>query len=228
MLDVCGISKSYRGERHSRTVLRHVSFTLGAAELAVVWGANGSGKTTLLNIVAALDRPDRGEVRLDGTALHRLNPRGQEIIRRRDIGFVFQHSGLLPTLSVRENVEMTLLLDESSVARRRVRVQAALASLGVEDLAEWFPCELSACEKQRVAIARALANRPRLMLADEPTEGLDPESAMALIGSMQSLARTSGVAFLIATRDAKLFSAVDAGFLLRDGRLVREPEAVTS
>src|SRR5687767_14045088 len=123
MLEVSEITKSYRGERQSRTVLRHVSFTLTAADLAVGWGPRASGKTTLLNIVSALDRPDRGEVRLDGTALHRLNPRGQELIRRRDIGFVLQHSGLLPTLSVQENVEMALLLDESSVSRRRVRAQ---------------------------------------------------------------------------------------------------------
>src|SRR5688572_8202011 len=148
MLEVCGVTKSYRGEGHSRTVLRHVSFTLSAAELAAVWGPAGSGKTTLLNIIGALDCPDRGEVRLDGAALHRLHPRGQEAIRRRDIGYLFQHAGLLPTLNVQENVEMALLLDESSASRRRVRAQTVLASLGVEELADWFPCELSALDRQ--------------------------------------------------------------------------------
>ncbi|MFO7277670.1 MAG: ABC transporter ATP-binding protein [Pseudomonadota bacterium] len=219
MLDVRGLTKSYRTRAGSLTVLRDVSFTVERSTLAAVIGPSGSGKTTLLNVIATIDRADAGQIWLDATPLHCLVEPELEIVRRRDVGIVFQDFGLLPALTAAENVEMALLMEDASRRSRRARALEALDAVGLADHANRFPHELSGGQKQRVGIARALVKKPRLVLADEPTANLDSQNALALLTLMQRLTREAGIAFLVATHDSRLLEAADRRFTLCDGRL---------
>jgi putative ABC transport system ATP-binding protein len=175
----------------------------------------------LLNIIATFDRPDAGQVWLAGKLLHRLAPREAETVRQRDIGFVFQDFGLLASLTARENVEMALIASRLSRSRRKVLAREALVSVGIDELADRFPHEMSAGQKQRVGIARAIVKRPKLVIADEPTANLDAESAFALVTRIRELARDSQTAFLIATHDQRLVEAASKRFSLSNGRLYK-------
>lgn len=224
MLEVNGVTKAYVTGSERHTVLHHVSFELRTGEFAAVSGPSGSGKTTLLNILGLLDQPDAGEIHLDGMPLHGMDLRRKETIRRHDIGFLFQDFALLPTLTARENVEMAILMDHPCGMRRRLRANAALASVGIQELAERFPSELSAGQKQRVGVARALVKQPKLVLADEPTANLDAASAANLIDIMDGLVSHSGVTLLVATHDQRLLAAAGRRFVLNGGHLVPESQ----
>lgn len=220
MLDVRGLTKSYRMRAGSRTVLCDVSFTVERSTLAAVIGPSGSGKTTLLNVIATIDRADEGQIWLDAVPLHSLVESELEIVRRRDIGIVFQDFGLLPALTAAENVEMALLMEDAARRSRRARALEALEAVGLAEHANRFPHELSGGQKQRVGVARALVKRPRLVVADEPTANLDSQNALSLLTLMQRLTREAGIAFLVATHDPRLLEAADRRFTLCDGQLI--------
>ena len=205
--------------------LRGVSLELNAGELVALVGRSGSGKTTLLNIVGGLDRPDEGEVIIDGRKLNQLSEAARQRLRREQVGFVFQSFGLLPFLSVRENVGVPLRMLRWRTRAREARVTELLATVGLSDHAEHRPPELSGGQQQRVAIARALAPSPHLLLADEPTGQLDSETGQQVIALLQRLVHDSGSAALVATHDPALVSFADRVLYLRDGALVGDPSA---
>ena len=200
--------------------VRGVSLELNSVEMVALVGRSGSGKTSLLNIVGGLDRPDEGEIVIDGRKLSDLGEAARQRLRREQIGFLFQSFGLLPFLSARENVGVPLRMLRWRTRTREARIAELLTTVGLADHAEHRPPELSGGQQQRVAIARALAPKPHLLLADEPTGQLDSETGQQVIALLQRLVHESGSAALVATHDPALVSYADRVLYLRDGRLV--------
>lgn len=200
--------------------VRGVSFSVARGELVALKGRSGSGKTTLLNLIGGLDRPDSGTVRIDGTELAGLGERELLALRRDRIGFVFQSFGLLPILTAAENVGVPLRLRKADRAEREERVDLLLTLVGLEGHAAQRPGELSGGQQQRVAIARALANRPALIIADEPTGQLDADTGRAVMELLRAVVRSEGVAALVATHDPGLLALADRVIELRDGSLL--------
>jgi putative ABC transport system ATP-binding protein len=193
-----GVSKSFSGPR-AKSVLRGVSLRLDAGEYVAIMGESGVGKSTLLNVIAGLERLDAGRIELWGADIAGLDDDALTLLRRRRIGFVFQAFHLLPSLSVAQNVALPMLLNGCADAEIASRVQAMLAAVGLAGREANFPRELSGGEMQRVAIARALAHRPDLVLADEPTGNLDPESAAQVIALLRDQVKAQGAAGVLVT-----------------------------
>jgi ABC-type lipoprotein export system ATPase subunit len=204
------------GRRHV-TALDAVSLALRQGEMLAVTGPSGSGKSTLLRVMGALDRPDSGRVVFDGRDLY--GTRRIAAVRARSIGFVFQFFHLLPTLTAAENVEVPMFGVESSHARRGERVRTLLDQVGLAARASHRPADLSGGECQRVAVARALANRPKLILADEPTGNLDSESAQRVFELLLSASRDAGAALVLVTHDPALAARLPMRIRMRDGRI---------
>jgi putative ABC transport system ATP-binding protein len=217
MVVVDGLTKTYRTGRMEVPALRGASFSASLGELVAVNGRSGSGKTTLLNLIGGLDAPDAGTVRVDGRDVGALGEDDLLALRRDVIGFVFQSHGLIPVLSAAENVEVPLRLARMPAAERAERVRVLLGLVGLADHAEQRPYELSGGQRQRVAIARALANRPRLLLADEPTGQLDSETAAAIMPLLRAVVRSENVTALVATHDKVLLGEADRVLNLSDG-----------
>jgi putative ABC transport system ATP-binding protein len=199
--------------------LRDVDFAVPEGTLAVVHGRSGSGKTTLLNVIGGLDRPTRGRVWLDGEEVTGKGEDALVAVRREKIGFVFQSFGLVPILSAAENIEVPLRLRKVDPDERAQRVRELLDLVGLGGRARHRPYELSGGEQQRVAICRALANRPRLLIADEPTAQLDSGNAVTIMELVRELVASEGVSALVATHDPLLLDVADTVLELHDGRL---------
>jgi putative ABC transport system ATP-binding protein len=205
-----------------RTVrsLHDVDLHVRRGALTVVHGRSGSGKTTLLNVIGSLDRPTRGRVWLDGDEVSAQSEEALVDLRRERIGFVFQSFGLVPILTAAENVEVPLRLLKTEPAERDRRVAELLDLVGLQGRAGHRPYELSGGEQQRVAICRALANRPELLIADEPTAQLDSANALTIMELIRDLVQSEGVTAIVATHDTLLLDVADAVAELRDGALV--------
>jgi putative ABC transport system ATP-binding protein len=199
--------------------LRHVDLQVDRGALTVVHGRSGSGKTTLLNMIGGLDRPTRGRVWVDGTEVSALPESDLVRIRREKIGFVFQAFGLIPILTAAENVEVPLRLANFAPRARAERVAELLELVGLAGRARHRPYELSGGEQQRVAIARALANRPQLIIADEPTGQLDSANARTIMTVVRELVRTQRVTALVATHDPLLLDIADRLVEIKDGQI---------
>ncbi|MDX3240259.1 ABC transporter ATP-binding protein [Streptomyces sp. ME03-5709C] len=197
-----------------------VSLRVGRGELVALKGRSGSGKTTLLNIIGGLDRADAGRVTVDGTVLTGLGERELLAMRRDRMGFVFQSFGLLPILSAAENVGVPLRLRDTPRREREERVALLLSLVGLENHADQRPGEMSGGQQQRVAIARALANRPSLIIADEPTGQLDADTGRAVMELLRAVVHSEGVTALVATHDPALLTLADRVLELRDGHIV--------
>ncbi|MET9555810.1 ABC transporter ATP-binding protein [Streptomyces sp. NPDC006645] len=225
MVRVTGLHRSYGTGAAAVHALRGVSFTVPRGELIALKGRSGSGKTTLLNLVGGLDTPDAGQITVDGTDLATLGENGLLALRRDRVGFIFQSFGLLPILTAAENVGVPLRLRKADPREREERVALLLALVGLGDHAAQRPGELSGGQKQRVAIARALANRPALLIADEPTGQLDAETGLAVMELLRAVVRSEGVTALVATHDAQLLGLADRVLELADGHLVEHERA---
>ena len=199
-----------------------ISFRVDPGELVAVRGRSGSGKTTLLSLVGTLDRPTHGAVRVTGLPVSGMPERELVAFRRRTIGFIFQAFGLLPILSAAENVEIPLRLVAAEPHVRDARVTELLGLVGLAGRANHRPHELSGGEQQRVAIARALANRPRLLLADEPTGQLDSHTGRDIMALIRSIIRIEGTTAIVATHDPALIDLADRVLELRDGKVIGE------
>jgi putative ABC transport system ATP-binding protein len=197
-----------------------VSLQVEPGQLVAVRGRSGSGKTTLLSLIGALDRPTRGSAHVVGLPVSEMPERELVGFRRHTIGFIFQAFGLLPILSAAENVEIPLRLVAEEPRKRDARVRELLELVGLADRAGHRPFELSGGEQQRVAIARALANRPKLLLADEPTGQLDSHTGHDVMALIREIVRSEGTTALVATHDPALIDLADRVIELRDGRIV--------
>ncbi|MFD5103327.1 ABC transporter ATP-binding protein [Streptomyces albidochromogenes] len=220
MVEVTDLHRSYGTGAAAVHALRGVSFAVPRGELVALKGRSGSGKTTLLNLVGGLDTADRGRIVVDGTELAGLGEDGLLKLRRDRVGFVFQSFGLIPILTAAENVGVPMRLRRADPREREERVELLLALVGLADQAAQRPGELSGGQQQRVAIARALANRPALLIADEPTGQLDAQTGLAVMELLRAVVRGEGVTALVATHDAQLLDLADRVLELSDGRLV--------
>ena len=200
--------------------LQGVDVGIGRGELTVVHGRSGSGKTTLLNMIGGLDRPTRGRVWVDGAEVSAMGEDELVRLRREKIGFVFQAFGLVPILTAAENIEVPLRLRNEHPGTRTTRVAELLELVGLAGRARHRPYELSGGEQQRVAIVRALANRPKLLIADEPTGQLDSSNARTIMKVIRELVHSEGVSAIVATHDPLLLDVADRVVELRDGEAV--------
>ena len=201
-------------------ILRGASAELYAGEAVALVGPSGSGKSSLLHIAGLLEKPDGGEVIIGGRDCVALSDRERTRVRRSEIGFVYQFHHLLPEFSALENVVIPQMILGLTRKEAAVRALASLTALGLGERADHRPAQMSGGEQQRVAIARALANQPAVLLADEPTGNLDPETSERVFGELLSLIRNSGLAALIATHNMDIAKRMDRVLTLRDGLLV--------
>jgi putative ABC transport system ATP-binding protein len=210
------------GTGHTRVVALHpTTLAVHAGELVAIMGPSGSGKTTLLSLVGGLDRATAGRVLVEGTDLATLKPHQLAILRRRTVGYVFQDLNLLAGLTARENVSLPLELDGMPLVRAQAEALDALASVGLAELGDRFPDDLSGGEQQRVAIARALVGGRRILLADEPTGALDSMTGESVMRLLRVHCDGGGTAILV-THDAAHAAWADRVIFLRDGRVVDE------
>lgn len=222
ILKARGLKKTYGSRGMSFPALDGVDLDVEAGEFTGIMGPSGSGKTTLLNLLSAIDRPSEGSIRFEGKDLESLKGKELSAFRRDRLGFIFQDFNLLDTLTVRENIVLPLAL-----AGRPAREQAEAAArmskaLGIADMLDKYPWEISGGQKQRAAAARALAGKPALVLADEPTGNLDSRSSGELLSSLRALNESSGATILMVTHDAFAASYCSRIVLLKDGRIFGE------
>ena len=219
------LERSYTQGNRRIEVLKGVTASFLPGEAVGLLGPSGAGKSTLLHIAGLLERPDRGQVLIDGVDCGALSDNEQTRMRRMEVGFVYQFHHLLPEFSALENVTLPQLILGSTRAQAEIRAKELLKSLGLEERWEHRPAQLSGGEQQRVAIARAVANRPKVLLADEPTGNLDPPTAERVFEQLMELIQGSGVAAVIATHNLDLAARMDRTLRLRDGLLVEEEVA---
>lgn len=220
MLTVEAVSKGYGEGRQRHQLFEGLDLGVGNGEVVALLGASGSGKTTLLNLVSGIDDPDTGRILVNGSDIHALGEPARTLFRRHHIGFVFQFFNLIPTLTVGENVALPLELTETPPLEVARRVDELLSSVGLNGMADRYPETLSGGEQQRTAVARALAHRPKLLLADEPTGNLDPETSGRVFDMLMEVVRATGLAALIATHNQDLAGRMDRIVKLGGGRLV--------
>jgi ABC-type lipoprotein export system ATPase subunit len=204
--------------------LRGLNLTIGVGELIALKGRSGSGKTTLLNCIGGLDRPTKGKIRILGEEIGNWSENKLTKWRRHQVGFIFQSLGLLPALSAYENVELMLRMIGVRGQERHDRTVECLDLVGLVKWMDHRPYEMSGGQQQRVAVARALANRPRLILADEPTGELDSKTGSEMMELFRSVVRESQTTMLMATHDNAVDEHVDKVLHLRDGRVVTADE----
>lgn len=212
------LTKTFDSGGAQLTVLRDVDLQVQVGESVAILGPSGSGKSTLLSLVAGLDRPTSGEVLLDGRTIHRMTESELALLRRHEVGFVFQSFQLLVNMTARENVSLPLELLEAGDAR--ARTEELLALVGLADRAHHYPSQLSGGEQQRVALARAFAGRPSILLADEPTGNLDRQTGRRVLDVMSDLRQRFGTTLVLVTHDAAVAELADRRFCLEDGRLM--------
>jgi putative ABC transport system ATP-binding protein len=224
VIEARDLAKTYEldGGDSRVAALRGVTFDVAAGELMAIMGASGSGKSTLLNLLGCLDRPTSGTYRLDGEDVTTLDANRRAEIRNAKLGFVFQSFNLLPRTSARENVELPLVYGDAPLAEHHARSEAALAAVGLAGAGGRMPSQLSGGQQQRVAIARALVNRPRLVLADEPTGNLDTATSLEIMRLLRDLNREQGVTLIIVTHEPDIARLTNRVVLMRDGRVVAD------
>ncbi len=224
-IEAHGLHKSYKLGRVDLNVLKGVDITVQHGQFLSIVGASGSGKSTLLHLLGLLDTQDKGTISIEGEDVSRFSAHRRDRIRCRDIGFVFQFYHLLPELNVLQNVVMPAMVNSSlfgwPAQKSRCRKQAAeiLERLGLSDRLRHRPSELSGGERQRVAIARALMNKPKLLLADEPTGNLDSKTGRQIIKLLKQLNSESGQTIIMVTHDTTLAEQADRVLHMHDGRL---------
>ena len=220
LLELKNLGRAYPvGEGGTLEVLRGVDLSVQPGEIIGLIGPSGSGKSSLLHAAGLLERPTSGEVLIEGRETGPLSEAQRTALRLSCIGFVYQFHHLLPEFSALDNVALPVMMTGKSRKEARGRAKELLTALGLKDRLDHQPAQLSGGEHQRVAIARALANRPRLVLADEPTGNLDPANSGAVFEALRTLAAREGVACLIATHNVDLAASLDRVFALKEGRL---------
>jgi putative ABC transport system ATP-binding protein len=219
LLRACSLTKTFAGDGVVVHAVREADLSLLAGEFVAVIGPSGSGKSTLLHMLGGLEKPTRGEIWLQGQRVDGLSQARWAMLRRRHIGFVFQFFNLVSNMTVADNVELAALMGGASRKQATARRRELLGELGLSAKADTAPARLSGGEQQRVALARAMANRPALLLADEPTGNLDSAASAAVLGLL-ARAHADGQAILLVTHDLRMASAADRVISLFDGMVV--------
>ncbi|MFS2326459.1 ABC transporter ATP-binding protein [Brucella sp. H1_1004] len=214
------VSRAYKEADRELVILNEANFTLHRGEMVALVAPSGAGKSTLLHTAGLLERPDSGDVILDGRSCGSLSEDERTAVRRNDVGFVYQFHHLLPEFSALENVMMPQMIRGLAQKAATVRAQQLLDYMKIGKRASHRPSELSGGEQQRVAIARAVANAPLVLLADEPTGNLDPTTSSYVFGALEALVRQSGLAAMIATHNHELARRMDRRVTLKDGKVV--------
>ena len=217
-LDLQGLYKSYFDGSGDHHILKGADLNVEKGETVAILGSSGSGKSTLLNLIAGIDLPDQGEVRIDGKSLGQMSEKNRTLLRRRTMGFVFQSFNLIPTLNVYENLMLPLELNQ--ISKNSGIVSQMLEALGLKGREESHPDRLSGGEQQRVAIARALMHQPSLLLADEPTGNLDAETSQETLKLINHLVHRSRTTMIMATHSQEVIEWVDRVLGIEDGKLI--------
>jgi putative ABC transport system ATP-binding protein len=222
ILEAQALRKQYRLGEHTVDALAGVDFLVEKGEFVAIMGPSGSGKSTLLHLLGGLDKPSDGEVTLAGQRLSILNDTQATLVRRHNVGFVFQFYNLLPTLTAEENVALPLIIDGQSLRQHRTRIDALLELVGLTDRRRHKPDQLSGGEQQRVAIARALATEPAIVLADEPTGNLDSKTGTAIMELLRRSCDELGQTIVVVTHDPRAAAYADRIVFLGDGQVIGE------
>ena len=217
-LELHGLYKSYFDGSGDHHILKGADLKIEKSETIAILGSSGSGKSTLLNLIAGIDLPDQGEVRIDGKSLGQMSEKNRTLLRRRTMGFVFQSFNLIPTLNVYENLMLPLELNQ--ISKNSGIVSQMLEALGLKGREESHPDRLSGGEQQRVAIARALMHQPSLLLADEPTGNLDAETSQETLKLINHLVHRSRTTMIMATHSQEVIEWVDRVLGIEDGKLI--------
>lgn len=220
VLEMRNVDRFYKTNAGTLSVLENANLTLHAGELVGLVGPSGSGKSTLLHTAGLLERPEAGQVLLDGVDCLALDDAGRTGVRRAKIGFVYQFHHLLPEFNAADNIAMPLMIGGTGRREAREKADALLAEMGLAERGDHQPAKMSGGEQQRVAIARALANDPRLVIADEPTGNLDPATTERVFATLIRMVRDEGAAVLVATHNMSLTRHMDRVLTLAEGKLV--------
>jgi lipoprotein-releasing system ATP-binding protein len=219
VLAIRGLERSYPVANGRLMVLNGIDLDVNAGEMVGLIGPSGSGKSSLLHAAGLLEHPDAGRIVIAGLECGDLQEHERTRLRLGELGFVYQFHHLLPEFTALDNVALPMRIAGQSLSAARERAMMLLEELGIAQRADHQPAQMSGGEQQRVAVARALANRPRLVLADEPTGNLDPNTSKSVFQALHDLVRREGVAALIATHNMELAGYMDRVFALKDGRL---------
>jgi putative ABC transport system ATP-binding protein len=229
LVELKNVWKTYAMGKLRFDALKGIDLELERGDFAAVAGPSGSGKTTIMNIIGLIDTPSLGSVLIDGRETGSLSRDELTRIRQESVGFIFQSFNLLPVLNVFENIELPLLLGNrasrsSAMNRkqRRERVEMLLEEVGLSDKRRNLPSELSGGQQQRVAVARALVNRPKIIIADEPTANLDSENGQRILALMKRVNAEEGATFIFSTHDSAIWEMANRVIFLRDGTIARE------
>lgn len=225
VLSLKGVERRYRSGERELHVLRGIDLDLHAGEITGLIGPSGSGKSTLLHVAGLLEQPDSGIVLFNGKDALKMSDRDRTVARRLQLGFVYQFHHLLPELNAVDNVAAPLMINGMSRGKARKRGQELLRMMGLNERDHHRPGQLSGGEQQRVAIARSLANRPKVLIADEPTGNLDPNTSRVVFQNLFDIAKQEGVAVLVATHNVELTTYMDRVLALHEGRLAPAPKA---
>lgn len=219
---VIRVERTYILGENKIHALKGINMELQKGEFVAFIGPSGSGKTTLLNLIGVLDKPSNGKIYIDDVELHGLKEKELTRLRRGTIGFIFQFYNLIPVLSAFENVELPMLIAGVPAQERNKRANELLTMVGLADRINHRPDELSGGEQQRVAIARALANKPSIVLADEPTGDLDSKTGKEIINVLRDLSKHEGATVIVVTHDPTVAALASRVFEMRDGLIIKE------
>ena len=222
VLSLRDVTRTIETGTHRVEILRGISFDVARGEFVAIMGASGSGKSTLLGLVAGLDTPTSGSIRIEGEEISRLDEDSLAVLRGRKIGFVFQSYQLIPTLTAEENVLLPAELAGEDLAAAQRRARELLKTVGLEERLDHYPVQLSGGEQQRVALARAFIRKPPLLLADEPTGNLDSVNGRHVLELLLSLNRSEGATLVLVTHDRELASHATRIITLRDGQILSD------
>ena len=222
IVSLTNVMKNYGNGEVITKALQGIDLKINQGDFSVMMGPSGCGKSTMLNIIGGLDKATSGEVKFDGKDFNSLTNKELSIIRRNQIGFVFQNYNLLPVLTAYENAEYVLMLQEMPISQRKEKVMHFFKEMGLDGLENRFPRELSGGQQQRVAIARAVVSDPLLVLADEITANVDSETAQSLLLLIEKLNKINKTTFLISTHDPEVIKFAKKVIVLKDGRIDKE------
>jgi len=222
LLDIRGLYKSYTSGDQRLEIIADLSLAADAGDMIGITGVSGSGKSTLLHLIGGMDRPDRGSITISGREISRLSPAGLSAFRNKTIGFVFQFHHLLPEFTALENVMMPLLLRGVSLPEATPPAEALLQDVGLSERHHHRPGKLSGGEQQRVALARALVGKPQLLLADEPTGNVDPQTGHTIASLFQTIHAKHGLTSIIVTHNEQLARICSSVYHLKNGNLQQE------